>query len=100
MPKAEQGDVLKVSSFHCPVVVVSKNFFNESGMVLACPLLPDATPGPLRIGFRGNKTGGYVYCEQLRIVDLNVRRFSKVDAVPYLEMIDIIDAIQSIFDYI
>jgi len=33
-------------------------------------------------------------------VDLNARRFSKIDSVSYYDLIDIIDAIQGIFDYI
>ena len=100
MLKAEQGDILKIASIHYPVIVVSKNFFNQSGMVMACPILPDAVPGPLRIRCSNDKTPGYIYCEQLRIVDLNIRRFSKTGFIPTQELMDIVDAIQSIFDYI
>ena len=100
MLKAEQGDILKVASLPYPFIVVSKNFFNESGLVMGCPILPNAVPGPLRIFCDSIQTPGYVYCEQLRIVDLNIRRFSKKDTVSYNELIDIVDAIQSIFDYI
>jgi len=100
MLKAEQGDILTVASIQSPVMVVSKNFFNRSGLVIACPILPDANPGPLRIHCKSLKSPGFVYCEQLRIIDLNVRQFSKADAVSYDELIDIVDAIQSIFDYI
>ena len=100
MVKAEQGDVLKVASFPYPVLVVSKNFFNESGLVMACPILPDAVRGPLRIRCESIRTPGYVYCEQIRVVDLKVRRFSKTDAVSLNELMDIVDAIQGIFDYI
>ena len=35
MMKAEQGDILKIASLPYPVVVVSKNFFNESGLAMA-----------------------------------------------------------------
>ena len=100
MMKAEQGDILKVASLPYPMVVVSKNFFNESGMVMACPILPKAVPGPLRIRCESIKNPGYVYCEQVRVVDLNARRFSKADSVPYNDLIDIVDAIQGIFDYV
>ena len=98
--KAEQGDILKVGSLPYPVVVVSKDFFNESGMVMACPILPDAVRGPLRIWCANIKNPGFVYCEQVRAVDLNIRSFSKVDSIVYDDLIDIVDAIQSIFDYI
>ena len=100
MPKAAQGDVLKVSSLPYPFVVVSKNFFNESGLVMGCPILPEALPGPLRIYCESIREPGYVYCEQMRIVDLNVRRFSKTGSVSFNDLIDIVDAIQSIFDYV
>ena len=100
MLKAEQGDILKIASIRYPVLVVSKNFFNQSGMVMACPILPDAVPGPLRIRCKSDKTPGYIYCEQVRIVDLNARRFSKTGSIPLQELMDVVDAIQSIFDYI
>ena len=100
MIKAEQGDILKVNSIKYPLVVVSKNFFNESGLVMACPILSDTVRGPLRIFCESIKTPGYVFCDQVRAVDLNTRRFSKTDTVSYYELIDIVDAIQGIFDYI
>jgi len=100
MLKAEQGDILKIPSLQNPLVVVSKNFFNVSGLVMACPILPNAIPGPLRIWCGNLKNPGYVYCEQLRVVDLNARRYSKCDSVSYDDLIDIVDAIQGIFDYI
>ena len=100
MIKAEQGDVLKIPSVQYPVVVVSKNFFNESGLIIACPILPEAVPGPLRIRCERIRTPGYVYCDQVRSVDLNKRRFTKIDALSYYELIDIVDAVQGIFDYV
>jgi len=100
MLRAEQGDILKVASIQYPLVVVSKNFFNESGMMMACPILRDAVCGPLRIRTSNAETPGYVYCEQLRIVDLNTRQFSRTGFIPLQELMDIMDAIQSIFDYV
>lgn len=100
MIKAEQGDVLKVTSLSHPILVVSKNFFNESGMVMACPILPSAIRGPLRIWCESIREPGFVYCEQLRVVDLNARRFSKIDSVSINELMDIVDTIQGIFDYV
>ena len=100
MLRAEQGDIVMVASISWPFVVVSKNFFNESGLVMACPILPTAVRGPLRIWCESIRNPGYVYCEQLRVVDLNTRRFSRIDAVSYNDLIDIVDAIQGIFDYV
>ena len=100
MLKAEQGDILKVASIQHPMIVVSKNFFNESGMVMACPILPDAVPGPLRIRCSYGNAPGYIFCEQVRVLDLQIRHFSKTGFVPLQELMDVVDAIQSIFDYI
>ena len=100
MIKVKQGDVLKVPSIQYPVVVVSKNFFNESGLVMACPILPETVRSPLRIRCESIRTPGYVYCDQVRSVDLNKRRFTKIDVLSYYELIDIADAIQGIFDYV
>ena len=100
MIKAEQGDIPKAASLKYPLIVVSKNFFNESGLVMACPILPNAVRGPLRIWCESIREPGYVYCEQMRVVDLNARRFSKTDSASYDDLIDIVDAIQSIFDYV
>ena len=93
MMRAEQGDVLKIPSIQYPVVVVSKNFFNESGLIMACPILPETVRGPLRIRCASIRTRGYVYCDQVRSLDLN-------KALSYDELIDIVDAIQGIFDYV
>ena len=100
MRKADRGDILKVMEMTYPFVVVSKNFFNDSGMVMACPIVPNAVPGPLRIRYDSAKISGYICCEQVRPVDLNARGFSKVGSVPYGDLIDVVDAIQSIFDYV
>ena len=35
----QQGDVLKVEKIKDPVFVASKNFFNQSGEIIGCPIL-------------------------------------------------------------
>ena len=54
----------------------------------------------MRIRTSNAETPGYVYCEQLRIVDLNTRQFYRTGFIPLQELMDIADAIQSIFDYV
>ena len=91
---------MQVVSIRYPLLVVSKNFFNESGQVIACPILPDGVRGPLRIWCESIRKPGFVYCEQLRLLDLNSRQFARKDAVSMDELMDVADAIQSMFDYI
>ena len=42
MAKVEQGDLLKVAGLAYPVIVVSNDFFNESGKAIVCPIMKNA----------------------------------------------------------
>ena len=39
---AHQGDIIKVEKIKPPVLVVSKDFFNESGEIIGCPIIGDS----------------------------------------------------------
>ena len=95
-----QGDILKIENVRLPVLVVSKDFFNQTGEVIACPVYPDGEEGPLHIPVRADRTEGLVQCEKLTLLDLNVRGWSRVDRISMADIINITDAIQGIFDYI
>lgn len=95
---AEQGDLLRVDGIKWPVIVVSNNFFNTSGKVVACPILQNAVEGPLHIPLKNCPVEGYVLCEQMRYIDLKARRFSKLSASHYFDIMDISDAVMGIFD--
>jgi len=100
MQQMSQGDILRVEKIKNPVLVVSKDFFNTSGEIIGCPIIMNSVPGPLHIWMSTESTEGYVQCEKLALLDLNVRGYRKVDRLPIAEMINISDAIQSIFEYI
>ena len=95
----EQGDLLRIGGIKWPVIVGSNNFCNTSGKVIACPILPDAIEGPLHIRLRDCPVKGYVLCEQMRYFDLKVRRFSKLSATYYFDIVDIADAVMGIFEW-
>ena len=99
MVTAQQGDILKVNGITFPVLVVSNNLFSCSGKVIACPIAENAVAGPLHIQVKTPAVSGFVICEQVKYLDLASRHFSKCDAVPFFEMMDISDAIQGIFEY-
>ncbi|MBQ0040698.1 MAG: type II toxin-antitoxin system PemK/MazF family toxin [Clostridiales bacterium] len=96
----KQGGVLKVDKLNFPVLVVSKNFFNQEGLVIVCPILKESIESPLHIKISSKKMEGYVHCEDLRLLDLKARRFSVIDSIDMLSIINITDAVQGIFDYI
>lgn len=99
MGNVEQGDLLKVDGIQHPMIVVSNNFFNQSGKVIVCPIMKKAVPGPLHIELKDSSVEGYVLCEQVRYLDLTSRRFTKMTQSHYFDIMDISDAVVSMFEY-
>lgn len=95
-----QGDIIKLEKVKHPVLVVSKDFFNASGAIIGCPVFMNSNGGPLHILISTDEITGCVQCEKLALLDLTVRGYKKVDALPIAAMINIADAIQGIFEYI
>ena len=99
MTRVEQGDLLRVGGINVPVIVVSNNFFNESGKAIVCPIMKNAVPGPLHIELKNCPVDGFVLCEQIRYLDLSARRFSRLSDTHYFDILNISDAVMSMFDY-
>ena len=99
MVMIEQGDMLRVGGINYPVIVVSNNFFNQSGKVIACPIVKNAIEGPLHIKLKDSSVEGIVLCEQVKYLDLKARHFSKLTSTHNFDIIDISDAVMGMFDY-
>ncbi|MGN1154896.1 MAG: type II toxin-antitoxin system PemK/MazF family toxin [Agathobacter sp.] len=95
-----QGDVLKIENIRHPILVVSKDFFNETGHIIGCPIFTDSIEGALHVHVVADGINGFVHCEQLAFWDVNVRGYIKVGNIALEDKIDISDTIQGIFDYI
>jgi len=95
-----QGDILKIEKITPFVLVVSKDFFNTTGEIIGCPIYEGGTEGPLHIKISTREIDGFVQCEKLALFDLSIRGFSKIDRITMPDVINITDAVQSIFDYI
>lgn len=95
-----QGDIVKIERIKSPVLVTSKDFFNQTGEIVGCPIFQDSTDSPLHIKIKTDSTQGYVQCEKLALLDINVRGFLKIDSISMADIINITDAIQGIFDYV
>ena len=92
----EQGDIIAVERLKGYYLVTSTKFFNKTEQAILCPIVQDTF---LDIPIETDEVQGIVMCEQMRLVDLRYRDFKRVTRVHYPEIIDITDAIQSIFDY-
>lgn len=95
-----QGDIVKIERIRSSVLVTSKDFFNQTGEIIGCPVFQNSSASPLHIKIRTDSTEGYVQCEKLALIDLNDRDFSKTGRISMTDIIEITDAIQSIFDYV
>lgn len=95
----EQGDIIILEKMKGHFLVISKNFFNTTEMAIVCPIVLDTFLDPLHIKLKTSEIEGIVMCEQMRIVDLKYRGYKRVDRILYEDIINITDAIQSIFDY-
>lgn len=100
MEALHQGDIIRIEKIIHPVLVVSKDFFNTSGEIIGCPIIKDSKPGPLHIWMSTEENEGYIQCEKLALLDLSIRGYKKIDSLPISDMINVSDAIQSIFEYI
>lgn len=99
MNEISQGDILSIERINTPVLVVSKTFFNKTEQIIACPILSKTSEDPLHIPIDTDDVQGVVLCEQMKLLDLRVRGYKKITEISMEEIMNITDAIQSIFDY-
>lgn len=99
MAQFEQGDLLKIDGIQQPVIVASNDVFNQSGKAIVCPIVQSAQEGPLHIKLKDSSVQGVVLCEQVRYLDLAARRFHKLTATHYFDIMDISDAVVSMIEY-
>ena len=99
MAAVKQGEILKLKQPAMTVLVLSKDFFNTSGMAVVCPVSSAASEDPLHIPIGTERLQGVAKLEQLRSLDLQARRYAKLTELPFEQIQNIADAVQSIFDY-
>ena len=95
-----QGDIIKMCEISYPLLVVSKNTYNASGHLIACPIVPQDTGSALCVYIESSLISGYVLCDNPRQFDWQARGFSSQDRIPLSKQIFVLDMIQSLFDYI
>ena len=66
MTCAQQGDILWLEQEEQYVLVLSREFFNQSGMSVVCPLRDNAKPDALHIGIFSDAYNGTALLEHLR----------------------------------
>ncbi len=99
MTCAQQGDILWLEKEEQYVLVLSREFFNQSGMSVVCPLRDNAKPDALHIRISSDAYNGAALLEHLRSLDLQARHYRRISGISYEQIQNISDAVQGIFDY-
>ena len=96
-----QGDIIKISGFKKPFMIVSNNaFIHATNVFHVCPVFNGMAAGPLHICVKGIKgTEGTVLCEQIKLIDPQARNCQRLDRLPDSAVMDISDALQGILEY-
>lgn len=99
METIQQGEILCLEKLPFPVLVLSKAFFNRSGLAIACPIRQEVLEDALHISVITEKMQGTAMLEQMRSIDLRARYYSRIGMLDFEQIQNIADAVQSIFDY-
>jgi len=80
-----------------PAVVISNNKFHKyTNLAILCPITNTDRPFPLHISLDNRtKTTGIVMCEQIKTVDINTRKYRKIEKIPEDLLFEIIDTVFS-----
>ena len=99
MRDLQQGTIIRLSAMSVNLLVLSREFFNRSGMVVVCPVAKTASPDALHIPITSDNLSGTALLEQLRSIDLQARHYTIIGDIPFKQIQDISDAVQDIFNY-
>ena len=99
MNKPEQGEVIRISGASSPFLVVSQDYFNDSGLVVVCPIVKKTVSDALHVPVRYDEKDGFVLCENITSVSAESRGFTRLGRISAAELPEIIYRVQSIFDF-
>ena len=101
MKDFSQGDLIKITGFRNPFLIVSKNaYIHATHTFHVCPVLQNISEGPLHIFVSSvNGIEGTVICEQIKLIDPAVRNCSRIDRIPYGLFMNNSDGLQGIVEY-
>ena len=96
----EQGDIIQITGEDRLALVVSKNYYNESGKAILCPVYKQdfGTAFCLEIELDGEKA--FVCCDSVKQIDVETRGYSKMGRLHLGKLIQVVNLIKAIVDYV
>lgn len=95
----QQGTLIRLSGKVQNALILSREFFNQTGMAVVCPLVKEAPHAALNIEIHTEAFSGYAILSQLRSIDLKVRHYVVLGELSFSQIQNISDAVQDIFNY-
>lgn len=99
MAHVHQGEIILFEGSGQCALVLSKDFFNRTGMAIVCPVMKRASEDALHIPVHLPDCEGTAMVEQLKTFDLARRFYQTIGRLSYDQIQNITDAVQGIFDY-
>ena len=99
MEHVQQGEIIILEGSRQHALVLSRDFFNKSGLAVLCPVVKNASKDALHIPVFLPEYEGTAIIEQLKTLDMDKRLYQTVGNLPYDQMQNLADAVQGIFDY-
>lgn len=96
---AEQGEILELQGRVRYVLVLSRDLFNRTGMSIVCPVVDNTFEDALHIPVQTGRVQGTALCEQIISMDLSARFYRNCGKINYMQIQNVTDAVQAIFDY-
>ncbi len=94
----EQGDIIKIEGIKGKAAVISKTKYNESGKIIACPIISKHTSSSFLVEFPFDGDIKYIASDSVKQLDISARGFRVVGRVPLSALIVVIDMINAIIE--
>ena len=95
----QQGDIIHLEREKIDALVLSREFFNASGMAVVCPVFPQLKEDALHIPVETEGYSGMAALEQMKSLDLKRRFYGTIGQLSIPQIQNISDAVQGIFEY-
>ena len=96
----DQGDILKVEGIKSQILVISKSLYNESGKVVACPLLNSQTDSSFLVEIQLADEKYFVESDSVKKIDIAKRGYRVVGRAPLAKLMIVLDMVQAIIEIV
>ena len=94
-----QGDIINIRGIEFPVLVVSNDYYNKSGTVIACPIVKSNPDLTFQVRVDTPQTSGFVCCDNMKQLNLEKRGYTARGSISVAGLLQVLDRIHSVFDF-